>query len=83
MPFFFFNILTSLKLAGALQLKVFTVAAVEVVFMTVFTACVCKNLFIISGDIIRQLQPLNISGNNPNDHLRKEHESKYWLKTFH
>ena len=45
MPSKYKNILTSLKPAGALQLKVFTVAAMEVVVMTVST--VYENLSLL------------------------------------
>lgn len=77
--------ITSLKLSDALQLKMFTIAAGEVVVMIVFIAYVHKILFTISDDIIRQLQPLDISGNDPfNNHLRKKNMSlSNWLKTFH
>lgn len=69
-------------MADALQLQTFTIAAGRWWSrQSSLTAYIY--LLIISGDIIRQLEPVNISGNNTfSDQLSKEYESYELAETF-
>lgn len=67
--------LTSLKSAGTLQLQAYTIAAGRW-WSGQFSLSACIYLLTIYGDILGQLEPLNISGNNTfSDNLSKEYKS--------